>query len=68
MTTENFNRFKYLVLADLELQGELSAIDDRGRFVDRVVELANERGVPIERADVDEALLAARRSWTDRWA
>jgi hypothetical protein len=68
MTTENFNRFKDLVLSDLELQGELSAIDDRGRFVDRVVELANERGVPIERADVDEALLAARRSWTDRWA
>lgn len=56
-----------LVLADPALHDRLLAVPDRPAFVAAVVAVAAERGLAVEGADVEAALVAARRSWLERW-
>ena len=67
MSLENFERFRELVLRDLSLQERLREITERAVFIQRVVELGAECGCEITREDVEEAMLANRRAWLERW-
>jgi hypothetical protein len=56
-----------LVLQDDDLQHDLRGRLDREDFVQRVLERARERGLAVERAEVEAALDASMRSWLMRW-
>ena len=59
--------FQALVLQDDDLQHDLRGRVDREDFVTRVLERARERGLAVERAEVEAALNASMRSWLMRW-
>jgi hypothetical protein len=59
--------FQALVLQDEGLQQDLRGCLDREDFVQRVLERARERGLAVERAEVEAALDASMRSWLMRW-
>ena len=59
--------FQALVLQDDDLQQDLRGRLDRADFVQRVLECARERGLAVERAEVEAALNTAMRSWLMRW-
>jgi len=59
--------FQALVLQDDDLQRDLRGRLDREDFVQRVLERARERGLAVERAEVEAALDATMRSWLMRW-
>jgi hypothetical protein len=67
MSRENFERFRHLVLEDPPLQRELRDIPDQQLFVTRLVSFARARGIDVEAADVEAALLESRREWLERW-
>jgi hypothetical protein len=60
-------RFHDAVLDDAELTRLLLAEGSRAAFVARVVELAADRGLDVEPADVEELLRDRRRDWQGRW-
>ena len=62
-----FEPFRRLVLREPALQQELSGIGRRDDFIRRTVELGGERGFRFIAGDVEAALLAARKSWMERW-
>ena len=55
-----------VVLADERLVARLAPLDREGLSL-ALVELAAEHRLAVERADVEEAILAASRSWRERW-
>ena len=59
--------FQALVLQDDDLQRDLRGRLDREDFVQRVLECARERGLAVERAEVQAALNTAMQSWLMRW-
>ena len=58
--------FQTLVLQDDDLQHDLRGRLDREDFVTRVLERARERGLAVERAEVEAALDASMQSWLMR--
>lgn len=67
MGGDGLARLRELVLGDPALQDRLLAVPDRPAFVAAVVELAAERGLHVDGPQVEAALVAARRSWLERW-
>jgi len=63
----DFASFRRHVLAEPELQKQLSEIHRVEAFILRTVELGRERGFQFVAGDVEAAILAARRSWMERW-
>ena len=59
--------FQALVLQDEGLQQDLRGRLEREDFVQRVLERARERGLAVERAEVEAALDASMQSWLIRW-
>jgi hypothetical protein len=60
-------QLKTMVLADTSLQSELRRAPDSESFIALVVARASERGLAIERGEIEEALAAGARAWTLRW-
>lgn len=60
-----FESFQRLVLRDSTLQEALAGTTEREAFIRRAVELGREFGCPFQPPDVEAALQAARRTWTD---
>ncbi len=65
-TTENFERFRLLVLNDLPLQENLRDLDEKGEFIVRVVELGAENGFVFAAEDVEEAIKENYRVWVEK--
>jgi hypothetical protein len=61
------DQLRQFVLDDDPLCRKLREITDRQEFIDTVAGLAKERGWPLDRPAIDAALVAARRSWLERW-
>ena len=59
--------FQALVLQDDDLQRDLRGRLDREDFVQRVLERARERGLAVERTEVEGTLNATMQSWLMRW-
>jgi glutaredoxin-related protein len=66
-STEGFERFRQLVLADPELQARLRAIREWPAFAAAAVEAAAEHGIDVTEEAVQAARVQARRSWLERW-
>lgn len=64
---ENFEKFRDEVLRDPDMQRELVGIDRVDDFVERAVTLASERGLPLSRDELREAMKRARKTWGERW-
>ena len=60
---ENFERFRQLVLTDVELQAKFRLQADKQAFARLVVQLGGERGYDFSVTDVDNALQESRRAW-----
>lgn len=63
----SFETFRKHVLAEPALQAQLRDITDQSAFITRATELGQERGLDFTTTDVEAALLAARKAWTERW-
>ncbi len=61
-----FERFRGLVLCDPSLQRELIGLTDRKEFISLAIRLGAEHGAKFTAGDVDAALQAGRRTWTER--
>lgn len=61
-----FERFRAIVLADLDLQAALLGMEDTVRFFDEVTRLGRERGHRFTTEDVRAAMQAGRRAWFGR--
>lgn len=66
MKQEELDRLRAEVFRDPGLAARLRGTDP-SRFTEEVLRLAAERGIPLTAADVDGAMLVARREWTLRW-
>jgi len=66
-SSEEFDRFRRVVLDDPELQVRLRAITDWPAFVDAAVAAADERGIVITKDIVLAARSESRRAWLERW-
>ena len=66
MPEGKFEEFRRLVLDDTSLQKELRDVTERVEFIARVVELGARNGYDFVQADVEEAMIAARREWIER--
>ena len=62
-----FEPFRRRVLQESALQQQLIGITGREAFIRRTVQLGEERGFRFLAGDVEAAILAARRSWMERW-
>ena len=62
-----FEPFRRFVLEQPELQSQLMELTERDAFIHRTVALGEERGFHFIASDVEAALLAARKSWIERW-
>lgn len=63
MSSDKFEQFRLLVLADESLQKELITIMDKDEFIERVIELGSENGFHFERDIVEEVMRTNRRAW-----
>jgi hypothetical protein len=66
-TESGYPPFHKEVLGDTALQEELASITDTKALIARTVELGRDRGFHFQTGDVEAALQAARRAWTERW-
>jgi EAL domain-containing protein (putative c-di-GMP-specific phosphodiesterase class I) len=66
MPSEEFEKFRTLVLRDMSLQKMLNEAGDR-EFVSTVVETGKQNGFLFSAEDVEEAMQANRRAWIERW-
>jgi aspartyl/asparaginyl beta-hydroxylase len=64
---ESLNRFRHLVLQDLELQERLRKNARKELFIARMVEMGKERGFDFSAGDVEVELMTSRRAWLERW-
>jgi hypothetical protein len=60
-----FEAFRRFVLVGTALQEELAGLTDHEAFAGRAVELGKQHGFQFQPADVEAAIQAARRAWTD---
>jgi hypothetical protein len=67
MPSGDFERFRRTVLADPGLQVRLRQVTEPAEFRRRVLELAREHGCIVTEPQFEAELLAARRSWLERW-
>lgn len=63
MHSNDFERFRHLVLASKSLQRELRDLTDEDDFVARAVQLGTTEGLHFSRQDVIEAIRVSRREW-----
>jgi hypothetical protein len=63
---DDLEAFRALVLEDADLQNQLLGVEDPNAFAALVSQLANERGIELTPGDVQWALDAARRTWSER--
>jgi hypothetical protein len=61
-----FGRFRRLVLSEPRLQSQLRGEMDRAKFISLMLDLGGQQGARFTAGDVDAALQAARRAWTER--
>lgn len=61
-----FERFRQMVLSDPALQGELKQATDRKEFMSVALRLGEQLGARFTPGDLDAALQAARRAWSER--
>ncbi|MDX6410858.1 MAG: hypothetical protein QOE91_374 [Gaiellaceae bacterium] len=66
-SSEEFERFRRVVLQEPELQARLRSLHDWPAFVDAAVGAAAERGIAITPETVLAARNESRRSWLERW-
>jgi hypothetical protein len=66
-SSEEFERFRRVVLDDPELQTRLRAFQEWPAFVDAAVAAAAEQGIAVTPEDVLAARNESRRSWLERW-
>jgi hypothetical protein len=59
-------RFRRLVLSEPRLQSQLKGEMDRAKFISLVIELGQQYGSRFTAGDVDAALKAGRREWSER--
>ena len=64
-TESGFEAFQRFILSNAALQDSLTGIIDRGAFTRRAVELGQQHGFSIQPAEVEAAIRAARRTWTE---
>jgi hypothetical protein len=64
---EELNLFRHVVLCDQDLQEQLRETPDKESFLDLMITLGHARGYQFSIADVEAALLAAHRTWLERW-
>lgn len=62
-----FERFRRLVLDDVNLQERLRGVTEWPAFVTTALAEASEHGVDLTTTDLEAARRAATRSWLDRW-
>jgi chorismate mutase len=67
VTRAEFELLGELVLDDDELLQRLLALTDRNAFAAAVAQVAASHGLRIGPAEVEAALVAARRAWLERW-
>jgi hypothetical protein len=67
VSAEAIDGFRRAVLADPVLQRDLLAVPEPEPFRALVIERARGLGWDVDADDVEEALRAARRAWTERW-
>jgi chorismate mutase len=67
VTRAEFELLGELVLDDDELLQRLLALTDRNAFAAAVAQVAASHGLSIGPAEVEAALVAARRAWLERW-
>ena len=60
-------RFRQIVLTDLNLQRRLRETADRESFTRLVVSIGQQGGYLFTAADVENAIEAARKTWLERW-
>ena len=60
-------QFRAIVLAEPDLLRELRQTADRTGFIALAVELAGERGCPLDAATIEAAIEVAGRAWLMRW-
>lgn len=65
--SDDFDRFRALVLEDEALQQVLWGMTERAAFVALAVRLGGERGLRFTAEDVEAAMAAGRRAWLERW-
>lgn len=64
---ENFEKFRQLVLRDHTLQTRLSGLPTDAIFTELVLAAGVEHGFEFTAAELNQALMEARRSWIERW-
>ena len=67
MPSTGFAALRDVVLADPRAQARLRAEPDWEDFVVAAQRLAEERGITLARADLDQARAVARRERMERW-
>lgn len=67
MSSENFHKFRTIVLTDEVLQTRLGDISDRDEFVAKVMELARINNLEFDESVLIEEMMKGRREWIERW-
>ena len=67
MSQEAFEQLRRMVLQDVSLQEQLRATPDLPSFLDLVVRIGEERGCHITTEDIEAAMRASWRVWSQRW-
>ena len=67
MSHANFERFRQLVLQDVEMQQQLRATSDDEAFLNLLIELGQKSGCSFTVDTVEAASNAQRRLWLERW-
>lgn len=66
MSQASLEQFRELVLHDPALQSQLRETPDQRAFIEQMLRLGAERGYEFTAAEIEAAVLAARRVWTRR--
>jgi hypothetical protein len=67
MSANNLNELRRIVFSDAVLQRELQGIPERERFVERVMQIGEERGLFVTEEEIRETMRGNHRLWIERW-
>jgi hypothetical protein len=67
MSANEVARLHALVYSDSAVRDRLLSATDRATFVAETVAVAEEHGILVDATAIEEALVAARRKWLERW-
>ena len=59
--------FRQRILTEPALLGELRRTHDTAEFISASIQAADKMGITLTRAEMEEALRAARGEWIERW-